>query len=109
MSRVDHSLGLALLLATPPDTALQLLNTKQSSIMSSYSRVIVSLQTPDSTLCTTVPPQAFCALTIHYCQLVGLPQQVKSTAVGLMTAAVWGKTLRTYQVHLPPLPTHSGD
>ncbi|CAI8050069.1 Kinetochore-associated protein 1 [Geodia barretti] len=82
MSRVDHSLGLALLLATPPDTALQLLNTKQSSIMSSYSRVI-----------------AFCALTIHYCQLVGLPQQVKSTAVGLMTAAVWGKTLRTYQVN----------
>jgi hypothetical protein len=82
MSRVDHSLGLALLLATPPDTALQLLNTKQSSIMSSYSRVI-----------------AFCALTIHYCQLVGLPQQVKSTAVGLMTAAVWGKTLRAYQVN----------
>ena len=43
MSRVDHSYGLGLLLTTSSDNALSLLHSRQTSILSSYSRVIVSL------------------------------------------------------------------
>jgi hypothetical protein len=80
MSLVDHSWGLAILLATPPNSALRLLNCRQASVLSSYSRII-----------------SLCLLTIHYCQLVSLPQ-IRSAALALLTGAVWGKVLRFYQV-----------
>lgn len=51
MTRVDHNLGLALLLATPSGTALHHLRTKQSSIMSSYSRVIVYNMLSTTSIC----------------------------------------------------------
>jgi hypothetical protein len=78
---VDHSYGLALLLAIHPQTAIDLLHSRQASILSSYSRVI-----------------ALSMLTTDYCQLVCMPQ-VRETAMALLIGAVWGKLLRTYQVN----------
>ena len=98
MSRVDHSYGLALLLATPPDTALSLLHSRQASILSSYSRVIVRPIPVSSTNTFLITfSQSLCMLTSDYCRLVDMPQ-VKETASALMTGSLWGKFLRKYQV-----------
>ena len=43
-------------------------------------------------------------LTTDYCQLVCMPH-VRQTALALLTGALWGKLLRTYQVQCSSMHT----